>query len=110
MNECLGGCHAELDSILLILLQLNRLRYVYNDENRDGGRTMESSPDQKPRLRDQAPPEPPLIAASSGLVGINLVEGTLGPPHPVRRTEPLTRPQGQDSSWITPYHYPAPTA
>ena len=30
------------------------------DENRDGGRTMESSPDPKPRLGDQAAPEPRL--------------------------------------------------
>src|ERR1700674_1532146 len=43
----------------------------------NGGRTMESSPDQKPRLRDQAP-EPRLIAASSGWVASNLVEETLG--------------------------------
>src|SRR6267154_974737 len=102
MNECLGRCHAELDSILIILLQLNRLRYVYNDENRDGGRTMESSPDQKPRLGDQAVPEPRLIAASSGLVASNLVEGILGSINPGRRTEPLTSSQGQ-SSVVTTY-------
>src|SRR5260370_32868877 len=103
MNECLGGCHAELDSMLIILLQLNRLRYVYNKENRDGGRTMESSPDQKPRLGDQAPPEPRLIAASSGLVGSNLVEGILGSINPGRRTKPLTSSQGQSSAGTT-YH------
>src|SRR5260370_11405241 len=102
MNECLGGCHAELDSMLIILLQLNRLRYVYNKENRDGGRTMESSRDWRPGLGDQAPPEPRLIAASSGLVGSNLVEGILGSINPGRRTKPLTSSQGQ-SSVVTTY-------
>jgi hypothetical protein len=68
------------------------------DENRDGGRTMESSPDQKPRLGDQAAPEPRLIAASSGLVGSNLVEGILGSINPGRRTEPLTSSQVKAAS------------
>ena len=63
---------------------------------------MESSPDQKPRLGDQAAPEPRLIAANSGLVESNLVEGTLGSINPGRRTEPLTSPQGQ-SSVVTTY-------
>jgi predicted MFS family arabinose efflux permease len=63
---------------------------------------MESSPDQKPRLGDQAAPEPRLIAANSGLVESNLVEGTLGSISPGRRTEPLTSPQSQ-SSVVTTY-------
>src|ERR1700730_5438952 len=63
---------------------------------------MESSPDQKPRLGDQAAPEPRLIAVSSGLVAGNLVEGTLGSINPGRRTEPLTSPRGQ-SSVVTTY-------
>jgi len=59
---------------------------------------METSPDQKPRLGDQAAPEPRLIAASSGLVASNLVGGTLGSINPGRRTEPLTSSQGQGSA------------
>jgi predicted MFS family arabinose efflux permease len=58
---------------------------------------MESSPDQKPRLGDQAAPEPRLIAASSDLIGSNLVEGILGSINPRRRTEPATSSQGQGS-------------
>jgi MFS family permease len=63
---------------------------------------MESSPDQKDRLEDQAAPEPRLVAASSGLVASNLVEGTLGSINPGRRTEPLASPQGQ-SGVVTTY-------
>src|SRR6266436_1883716 len=55
-----------------------------------------------PRLGDQAAPEPRLIAASSGLVAGNLVEGILGSINPGRRTEPLTSSQGQ-SSVVTTY-------
>ncbi|HJY88643.1 MAG TPA: hypothetical protein VJ255_00120, partial [Candidatus Acidoferrum sp.] len=57
---------------------------------------MESSPDQEPRLGDQAP-EPRLIAASSGWVASNLVEETLGAINPGRRTEPLTSPPDHSS-------------
>jgi hypothetical protein len=60
---------------------------------------MESSPDQKDRLEDQAAPEPRLVAASSGLVASNLVEGSI---NPGRRTEPLTSPQGP-SGVVTTY-------
>jgi hypothetical protein len=63
---------------------------------------MESSPDQMPLLEDQAAPEPRLIAASSGLVASNLVEGTLGSINPGRRSGPLTSPQVQ-SSVVTTY-------
>src|SRR5260370_7499958 len=63
---------------------------------------MESSPVQKPRLGDQAAPEPRLIVASSGLIVGNLGEGILGSINPGRRTEPLTSSQGQ-SSVVTTY-------